>query len=112
MVTKGWLKALHWRFDPKASELWRPVHPHDILEPLTSGQIVPVEIELQPSATLFRRGEVVRLDVQGRWFYSRSPLVGQFPVWYEASLPATAVLHCGGEYATHLLAPVVPSSST
>jgi predicted acyl esterase len=106
-VTKGWLKASHRRLDQARSEPWRPVHPHDTFEPLQPGQIVPVEIELLPSSTFFRRGDVLRLEVQGHWFFPRDPFRGQFPAMYESSLPATAVLHVGGEYNAHLLVPVI-----
>ena len=109
LVTRGWLKVSHRRLDEAHSEPWRPVHRHDRAEPLRAGEIVPVEIELLPSATLFRRGEVLRLDVQGRWLLPRHPLVGQFPTAYAPSPPGVAVLHCGGPYGAHLLVPVIPA---
>ncbi len=107
-VTKGWLKASHRRLDPDRSEPWRPVHRHDAVEPLQPRSIAPVEIELLPSAPLFRRGEVLRLDVQGRWFFPRNPLVGQFPAAYAPSPDGTALLHCGGGFDAHLLVPLQP----
>jgi len=110
-VTKGWLKASHRRLDEGRSEPWRPVHPHDVSEPLAPRQVVPAEIELLPSSTRFRRGEVLRLDVQGRWFFPRDPFRGQFPAAYEPSPPGTAVLHCGGAYDAHLLAPVIATAN-
>jgi putative CocE/NonD family hydrolase len=108
-VTKGWLKASHRRLDEARSEPRRPVHPQDKSEPLQPGQIVPVEIELLPSSTIFRRGDVLRLDVQGHWFFPRDPFRGQFPAAYEPSPPASAVLHMGGAYDAHLLVPVIAS---
>jgi predicted acyl esterase len=42
-----------------------------------------MDIALLPSATFFRRGEQLRLVVQGRWFSIRNPLFGQFPAAYE-----------------------------
>ncbi|MGD9890603.1 MAG: CocE/NonD family hydrolase [Dehalococcoidia bacterium] len=106
-VTKGWLKASHRRIDEARSEPWRPVHTHTTSEPLQPGQIVPVEIELLPSSTVFRRGDMLRLDVRGHWFFPRDPFRGQFPAMYESSPPATAVLHMGGTYDAHLLIPVI-----
>lgn len=106
-VTKGWLKASHRRLDERGSEPWRPVHTHDAVELLRPGQIVPIEIELLPSATVFQRGDVLRLDVQGRWFFPRDPLRGQFPAMYESSPAGTAVLHLGGDHDAYLLAPVI-----
>ncbi|MGD0529920.1 MAG: CocE/NonD family hydrolase [Polyangiaceae bacterium] len=107
MVTRGWLKASHRRLD-EASTPQRPVLRHDREEKLLAGEIVAAEIELMPSATLFRAGDVLRLDVQGRYFYRRHPLLGQFPAGYELGAPGTAVLHCGDTCDAHLLVPVIP----
>lgn len=86
------------------------MHPFDTFEPLQPGQVVPVEIELLPSATIFRRGDVLRLDVQGRWFFHRDPLRGQFPAAYQPSPPGAVVLHVGGGYDAHLLVPGIPAA--
>lgn len=107
VVTKGWLRVAHRRIDERRSESHRPFHPCDRPEPLAAGQIVPIEIELLPSSTLFRRGEVLRLDVQGHWFWKRNALVGMFPGYYLASPPTTAVLHFGGSTDSYLLIPHV-----
>lgn len=107
MVTRGWMKVSHRALDEERSEPWRPVHRHEEPQSLRPGEIVPVEIELLPSATLFRGGEQLRLDVQGRWFFHNDPVMGQFPADYEPSEPATALLHCGGDHHdAHLLVPV------
>jgi hypothetical protein len=110
-VTKGWLKASLRRLAAGPAEVWRPVHPYDAPEPLRPGEAVPVATELLPSATRFRRGDVLRLDVQGRWFFHRNPLRGQFPAAYQASPPGTVLLHCGGATAAHLLVPVIPAAT-
>jgi predicted acyl esterase len=60
--------------------------------------------------TLFRAGEALRVDVQGRCFIGRNPLTGHFPVAYEPSAPGTAVLHVGGRCDAHLLVPVIPEA--
>jgi predicted acyl esterase len=108
MVTKGWQKASHRALDAELSEPWWPVHADDAEQKLLPGEIVRVEMALLPSATLFRRGDVLRLDVQGRWFYPRDPLRGQFPAAYEASSPALCTLHCGGSFDARLLVPLLP----
>jgi len=107
-VTKGWLKASHRLFDEARSEPWRPVHPHTTRAPLHPGEVVPVEIELLPSATFFRRGDTLRLDIQGHWLFRTDPLLGAFPARYASSPPGTAVLHCGAAFDAHLLVPIVP----
>jgi uncharacterized protein len=55
MVTKGWQKASHRGLDAALSEPCWPVHTHDAEQRLMVGEIVRVELALQPSATLFRR---------------------------------------------------------
>jgi putative CocE/NonD family hydrolase len=105
VVTKGWLRVAHRRVDENSSDPYRPFHPCDRPELLAAGQVVPVEIELLPSSTLFRRGELLRLDVQGHWFWKRNMLFGMFPGYYMASPAATVVLHLGGSADSHLLVP-------
>jgi predicted acyl esterase len=106
VVSKGWLRVALRRLDEVHSELYRPVHSCEREEPLEPGRIARVDIELLPSATLFRRGEAMRLDVQGRWFWPKNPLIGTFPVDYAPSAGGEVVLHLGGEYDAHLLVPL------
>jgi uncharacterized protein len=108
-VTTGWLKASLRKLDPDQSTPWRPVHTYDETQPLKPGEVVPMDISLLPSATFFRRGEQLRLVVQGRWFSIRNPLFGQFPTAYERGPQASCVLHCGGGYGARLRTPVVPA---
>jgi putative CocE/NonD family hydrolase len=105
VVTKGWLRIAHRRIDEGRSEPYLPFHPCDRPEPLPAREVVPVEIELLPSSTLFRRGETLRLDVQGHWFWKRSAFFGMFPCGYLASPPAKVVLHTGGAKDSYLLVP-------
>ena len=107
LVTRGWLKASHRHTDPAQSLPWLPFHPHDRREPLAPGEIVPLDVELLPSATLFRAGETLRLDVQGRWFFPQNPLVGQFPAGYQPSPRGRCVLHCGGPHPAALQLPLI-----
>ena len=74
---------------------------------LSADLVVPVTLEVLPSATRFARGETLRLDVQGRWFFRRHPLRGQFPVDYAPSGAGTCALHTGGAHDAHLLVPWV-----
>jgi putative CocE/NonD family hydrolase len=105
VVTKGWMRVAHRRLDESRSHPYRPFHPCNVAEPLREGEIAAVEIELLPSATFFRRGETLRLDVQGHWFWRRSALFGMFPSSYAPRPPGTVVLHLGGRCDSHLLIP-------
>jgi predicted acyl esterase len=104
VVARGWLRLAHRRVDESRSEPHRPYFPHDRAEPLRPGEIVPADIEILPSATYFAAGDVLRLDVQGRWFWKRS-FLGMFPGDYAPSLAATVVLHFGDAHDAHLLVP-------
>ncbi|HUJ74430.1 MAG TPA: CocE/NonD family hydrolase, partial [bacterium] len=109
-VTKGMLRLAHRRVEEKRSLPYLPFHPCDSPEPLAPGQVVPVEMELLPSSTFFRAGELLRLDIQGHWFWKRNPLLGMFPAAYQASRPAAVVLHMGGPADAYLLAPFVEAA--
>lgn len=104
-VAKGWLRIAHRRIDPARSEAHRPFFPHDHAEPLSEGEIATVDVELLPSATLFRREDALRLDIQGKWFWRHSGLFGSFPADYAPSPPCTVVLHLGDKHPSHLLVP-------
>lgn len=106
LVTFGMRRASHRRTGTAPYPSDMPFHPDDVAEPLRPGEIVTVQVELHPSATLFRAGEELRLDVQCRWFYGRFPLTTQFPAYYERSPRGRCVLHTGPDASAHLDVPV------
>lgn len=62
----GWLRVSHREVDIAKSKPFQPFHPYQREERLERGEIVPVEIEIWPSSTLFRAGEQMRVVVTGR----------------------------------------------
>jgi uncharacterized protein len=74
-LAKGWLRASHRELDPSRSTPLRPWHTHTRIQKLGPGDIVPVEIEIWPSATLFEAGSILRLTIQGQDAASYLPLV-------------------------------------
>jgi predicted acyl esterase len=107
LVTHGMLLASHRAQDPGRSLPYLPYHPHTTREPLDNGEKVTLQIGLLPSATLFRAGDELRLDVQGRWFHDRDPVHGQFPVGYHTDANGTCTLHLGPDDGCTLLIPVL-----
>lgn len=107
-VTTGWQKASLRRLDQLASTPAEPVHTFCSREPLQPGQIVPVDIALGPSATLFRTGESLRLVIGGRWLWPRNPLTGQFPAHFRGSPVTRCTLHWGPDRPSRLLVPRIP----
>lgn len=106
LVTHGMLLASHRHTDPSRSLPYLPFHPHTSAEPLTAGQVVSLSMSLLPSGTLFRAGDQLRLDLQGRWFFPRLPVVGQFPAHYVASPRASCTIHTGGVHQASLTLPI------
>src|SRR5699024_1751922 len=80
----------------------------DIAEGLIASQVVPLAIDLLPSATLFEAGSELHLEIAGRWFYARNPLTGQFPAYYERSARGRCTVHLGSEGGAWLQVPVQP----
>lgn len=108
-VATGWQRAALRELDPGLSRPFEPVHTFREPEPLAEGEIVAVDIALGPSATLFRRGEELRLVVAGRWLWPRNPLTGQFPSRYVSGRRGKCTLHWGPTHDSHLLIPAISS---
>ena len=69
-VALGWLRVSHRELDEEKSTPYQPFHKHQREIKLKAGEIVPVEIEIWPSSTLFERGEKLRVVVQGSDIYT------------------------------------------
>jgi hypothetical protein len=108
-VALGSLRVSRRELDQNASTPHQPVYLHQRDQPLGPGEIVPVEIEIWPSGTLFRGGETLRLVVQGKDLHVYGD--DKFAQRHAYALNAGRhVLRTGGRYDSHLLAPVIPSS--
>jgi putative CocE/NonD family hydrolase len=107
-VTTGWQRVALRALDPELAQPWEPVPTCTEPRPVSAGEVVAVDVELGPSATLFRAGEQLRLVVGGRWLCPRSPLTGQMPAAYANSPRGRVTLHWGPSHDAHLLIPEVP----
>ena len=106
IIARGFLRASHRELDLDRSAPWQPVHLHKRRLTLSAGEIVPLEIEIFPSATLFRKGERLRLVIQGRPIAPDAVLLKFLP-----RNAGTHVLHLGGRHDAHLLLPVLPTEA-
>lgn len=107
-VATGWQKASLRELDEEASTAGGPVHTFRESQPLERGEIVPVDVALGPSATLFRAGETLRLVIGGRWLWPVNPLTGNFPARYPSTGSRRCTLHWGPDRPAHLLIPRIP----
>jgi putative CocE/NonD family hydrolase len=109
-ITTGWQKASLRALDPAHSRPFEPVPTLSTYQPLRPGEVTAVDIALGPSATLFRRGEQLRLVVAGRWLWPRNMLTGQFPAAYERGPGGRCTLHWGPKRGGYLLVPLIPTA--
>ncbi|HEU4625653.1 MAG TPA: CocE/NonD family hydrolase [Steroidobacteraceae bacterium] len=109
-VALGWLRVSHRELDAARSTPQQPVHTHLREELLKPGERVPVDIEIWPSSTLFRRGERLRVVIQGHDVYQEGLPNAPFARHERTRNRGTHVIHTGGaeDTASHLLIPVIP----
>ncbi len=108
-VATGWQNVALRELDDAKSRPFEPVPACVTRRPVTPGEIVPVDIALGASSTLFRAGEQIRLVVAARWLSPRNPLTGQFPGAYRTLKAGRCTLHWGPAHPGRLLLPVIPS---
>jgi predicted acyl esterase len=101
-VAKGWLRVSHRELDPALSTPLRPWHTHRMEQKIAPSEIVPVEIEILPSSTLFEAGTRVRLDIQGGD-------AARYPAFAHRRTVnrGTHRIHCGGRFDSQLFIPLV-----
>lgn len=110
-VALGWLRASHRELDASKSRPEQPWHTHRREERLRAGEIVPVEIEIWPSAIRFGPGERLRLIVQGRDIVNESAPNAPFARHDSTRNRGTHVIHAGGPFDSHLLVPwILPAT--
>ncbi len=107
-VASGWLRVSHRELDEKRSTPYQPFYKHLREIKLKPGEIVPVDIEILPSSTLFERGEKLRVIVQGSdiyYYLTESLITGHRSTVNKGE----HVIYTGGKYDSHLLVPVIPA---
>jgi uncharacterized protein len=126
-IANGWLRASHRRLDPARSTPWRPWHPHDRVEPLTSGQVYECDVEIVPSCIVVPAGWRVALTVRGKDYEYEGELSEFGKKFHYATrgtggmthddpddrpkemFGGTVTLHAGGGRESYLLLPIIPS---
>ena len=104
-VALGWLRVSQRELDPDRSTALQPYLKHERSLKLKRGKIVPVEIEILPSSTLFRAGETLEVAIQGRDHFEHHALAHE-----NTANKGTHIIHMGGDYDSHLLVPVIPQA--
>ncbi len=107
-VALGWLRVSHRELDEEKSTPYQPYHKHQREIKLKPGEVVPVEIEIWASSTLFERGEKLRVVVQGSDIYNY-PEEGHSNAHTATVNRGAHVIHTGGRFDSHLLVPIIPA---
>lgn len=128
-IAQGWLRASHRDLDLKLSEVWRPYHTHDHVEPLTPGEPVDVDVEIWPTSIVVPKGHRIALSILGRdyiWQESTGARLSNFknelrgcgPFLHDdprnrppAVFGGTTTLHLDPEMPSFVLLPIIPRSS-
>jgi predicted acyl esterase len=125
-VAQGWLRLSHRKLDARLSTEYRPYHAHDVLQPLTPGDPVTVEVEIWPTSIVVPAGHRVALTVRGRdyeWQKTtgarlsafKNELRGCGPFLHDdprdrppAVFGGLTTLHLGPGRDNYILVPVIP----
>jgi putative CocE/NonD family hydrolase len=107
-AASGWLRVSHREKDEEKSTPYQPVYKHQREIRLKPGEIVPIDIEILPSSTLFEKGEKLQVIVQGsdiHYYLTDSLITGHLRTVNKGQ----HVIYTGGKYDSHLLVPVIPA---
>ena len=106
-VALGWHRASHRDQDPEKTKEHQPWYTHEREVLLNPGEVIPVDIEILPSSTLFKAGETLKLTVQGSDIVELE--LGTIGMGHsDTKRCAKANIHLGEEHASYLLLPFMP----
>ncbi|WP_425255016.1 CocE/NonD family hydrolase [Mammaliicoccus sciuri] len=108
-VASGWLRVSHRELDTEKSTPLQPWHKHETELKLAKDEIVPVEIEILPSSTLFKKGEQLQVVVKASEVVKGNSTPG-LKTRYEHEETVNKGVHniyAGGKYDSHILIPVI-----
>jgi hypothetical protein len=108
-VDYGWMRVSKRELDPFLSKPWLPEQisvimndPAHPAKPVKPGEIVPVEVQLVGSSTIFKAGEKLRLEIAG--VMPPDNLFG-----YDNTVNSgDDAIYFGERYDSYLMVPVVP----
>lgn len=103
-VAMGWLRVSERELDREKSTAWQPVLAHKETQKISPNEIVPVEIEILPSSTFFKKGEYFQLVIQGKDIHNLPSLGHHYSV-----NKGVHSIHTGSEYDAHILVPIIPN---
>jgi predicted acyl esterase len=113
-LAQGWLRASHRRLDTSKSLPYRPWHTHDTAEPLTPGEVYPLDVEIWPTNFVFPPDYRLELRVQGKDFERKEVKSGMsgsglfLHTDRAEEFGGQNTIYTGGQSASYLLLPIIP----
>ncbi|KAF5235501.1 hypothetical protein FANTH_11693 [Fusarium anthophilum] len=103
----GFMRLSRRELDEKLSTTYQPIRAHQRDLKLNSGEIVPVDIEIQLTSCRLRAGERLQLFISGH-DYGTYPSGIPVPRHTDITNQGKHVIHFGGRFGSHLLLPITP----
>jgi predicted acyl esterase len=100
---KGSLRLSHRELEASQSKPERPFLSHRLEMPVKPGEIIPVDIAIDPVALKLSRGETLRIRIAGR---NLAPIPLKGLKHDEPKGSAKFSIWCGGKFDSHLLMPL------
>jgi predicted acyl esterase len=124
-IGQGWLRASHRKLDPGLSTEYRPYHTHDVVEPLTPGEVYELDVEIWPTCIVVPAGYRIALTVRGKDYEYPgkgvrlatfvNELKGCGPFLHDdpgnrppALFGGKNTLYAGGDRTAYVLLPIIP----
>jgi len=104
-VSRGFARAAARTVDKDRSTAWLPFLPLQEERKLRPGEVVELAVEIYPSSTLFRAGEVLELILAGHEILPSPPFRKDV-----SCNRGFHVVHTGGRHPSHLQVPVIPAA--
>ena len=101
----GKLRVSHRELDPELSTDFEPVQAHRRELKLAPGEIVPIDVEINPTSRIWHAGETIRLQVAGRYIREAHWIE---PLMWETDNKGEHVFHTGADHVSFLQIPVIP----
>lgn len=100
----GKMRVSHRELDPELSTDFQPIQAHERELKLNPGEIVPIDVEINPTSRLWHAGEKLRVQVAGRYIRAEHWIE---PLMWETDNKGEHVIHTGGKHDSFLQIPVI-----
>ena len=98
---KVYRQVARWIID---GTMVNPVMAHKRELKVEPGEIVPVDIEIVPTARIYHKGEKLRIQIAGRYIRE-----GWFePLAWDTDNHGNQIIYTGGKYESFIQCPVIP----